>query len=281
MLNTIGRRLPMLLIALATLMPSLVGTPVQAQEAPPPRPTGLEVTGVGYDSVTLTWDDPGDSSITHYQIFRRDPDTQEVGDFGLINPNTGSTDTDYTDTTVKPEKSYIYRVKAVNRHGASEWSNFARADTPAAPEPDATPETTTPAVTDGIVYDYADVADGHYAALDIAALAADGVLAGTDCQIGQFCPGDAIQRWVFAVWMVRVLDGGDPEITSSRFDDIPGQPWWENHVERLAELGVTAGCDVNPVRYCPTDTVTRAQMAAFLDRAFDLPKRQTQASSTP
>ena len=272
MLNTIGRKLPMLLIALATLMPSLVGTPIQAQEAPPPRPTGLEVTGVGYDSVTLTRDDPVDSSITHYQTFRRDPDTQEVGDFGLINPNTGSTDTDYTDTTVKPEKSYIYRVKAVNRHGASEWSSFAQADTPAAPEPDATPETTTQAVTDGIVYDYADVGDGHFAALDIAALAADGILAGTDCQAGKFCPDAAIQRWVFAVWMVRVLDGADPEITSSRFDDIPGQPWWEGHVERLAEFGVTVGCDVNPVRYCPTDTVTRAEMAAFLDRAFDLPE---------
>jgi hypothetical protein len=34
-------------------------------------------------------------------------------------------------------------------------------------------------------------------------------------------------------------------------------------------LGVTAGCGGG--RYCPTDPVTRAQMAIFLVKTFDLP----------
>ena len=121
-----------------------------------------------------------------------------------------------------------------------------------------------------MTYSYVDVSYDHFAALEIAALAVDGILAGTDCQAGRFCPEMAIQRWQFAVWMVRVLDGGEPALRESRFTDIEGRPWWESHVERLAELDVTQGCGSRPARFCPTDTVTRAQMAAFIDRAFDL-----------
>ena len=117
---------------------------------------------------------------------------------------------------------------------------------------------------------YVDVGYNHFAALDIAALAVDGILAGTDCQAGRFCPEMAIQRWQIAVWIVRVLDGGEPAPRASRFADIEGRPWWESHVERLAELGVTRGCSAQPARFCPTSTVTRAQMAAFIDRAFNL-----------
>ena len=52
-----------------------------------------------------------------------------------IQENTGSAAASYTDDTVEPEKRYVYRVKAVSQHGASTWSNFVRADTPAAPDP--------------------------------------------------------------------------------------------------------------------------------------------------
>ena len=41
-------------------------------------------------------------------------------------------------------------------------------------------------------------------------------------------------------------------------------------MERLADLGITQGCSVEPARYCPTDPVTRQQMASFLVRAFRL-----------
>lgn len=41
-------------------------------------------------------------------------------------------------------------------------------------------------------------------------------------------------------------------------------------VERLAELGVTTGCAVDPARFCPGASVTCAQMATFLTRAFGL-----------
>jgi hypothetical protein len=46
----------------------------------------------------------------------------------------------------------------------------------------------------------------------------------------------------------------------------------EDDIEAIAAAGITHGC--NPPdndRFCPDATVTRAQMAAFLRRGFDLP----------
>ena len=145
-------RLCVLLAALAALALCLSGGRVQAQDGSvPDKPTGLS-TEASHDSVALAWDDPGDDSITHYEVFRRDRAIHDVGEFVTIDSNTGSATLSYTDDTVKPETRYVYRVKAVNQHGASKWSSFARANTPAAPpqEPDPTPTpspTPTPAPT--------------------------------------------------------------------------------------------------------------------------------------
>ena len=115
---------------------SSTGTPpVGAQDgSAPAKPTGVVATAT-HDSVALAWDDPDNASITHYQIFRRDRDVHDAGEFVTINENTGSAAASYTDDTVEPETRYVYRVKAVNQHGASTWSDFVRADTPAAPDP--------------------------------------------------------------------------------------------------------------------------------------------------
>ena len=121
-------------------------------------------------------------------------------------------------------------------------------------------------------------ADARYSDLDgagphragIEELAESGVLEGTDCAPGEFCPGEPLERWVMAVWLVRVLERVDPDPSANRFTDVDGDEWWAPYVERLAVLGVTAGCATNPLRYCPNESVTRAQMATFLTRAFGL-----------
>ena len=105
----------------------------------------------------------------------------------------------------------------------------------------------------------------------IAALSARGVFEGTECDQGRFCPSDDLERWVMAVWLVRILDGADPDaVSTTRFSDVDSDEWWATYVERLAELEVTVGCRVEPLRYCPDRPVSRAQMATFLTRAFDL-----------
>ena len=118
---------------------------------------------------------------------------------------------------------------------------------------------------------FSDVAGAGVHLEAVNSLAADGVFEGTGCSPGRFCPGEPLQRWVMAVWLVRILDGEDPApVGVSRFADVDPGVWWAPFVERLAVLGVTAGCRTGPLRYCPADTVTRAQMASFLTRAFRL-----------
>ena len=132
------RRFPVLLILIAVLALFLAGAPARAQEgSAPDAPTGLTVASVSHDSVELDWDDSGDSSITHYQVFRRDRAVHDAGEFVTIEEDTGSTATEYTDATVEADEEYVYRVKAVNAYGASPWSDHVRADTPTGPGQEA------------------------------------------------------------------------------------------------------------------------------------------------
>ena len=96
----------------------------------------------------------------------------------------------------------------------------------------------------------------------------------TTCDEG-FCPHEPIKRNIMAVWTVRILDSKEPgSATETQFDDVPTETTQEQYyagfINRLYELGVTTGCG-DGSGFCPDDPVTRAQMAAFLTRAFDLP----------
>ena len=122
------------------------------------------------------------------------------------------------------------------------------------------------------VDDYRDVVPDSFAAEHIATLAAVGTFEGTECAPGRFCPGDPLPRWVMAVWVVRILDGRDPPERDSRFADVDAGSWWARHVARFDELGVTRGCRDGTI-FCPDATVTRAEMAVFIARAFSLDDR--------
>lgn len=52
------------------------------------------------------------------------------------------------------------------------------------------------------------------------------------------------------------------------FSDVAGDAWYVSEVEELWGLGVTKGCATDPLRYCPSNPVTRAQMASFLARVL-------------
>lgn len=124
-----------------------------------------------------------------------------------------------------------------------------------------------PDVTTGT---FTDVTGGvHQPAID--ALDALGVFDGTECSPEMFCPDAEMKRWTMAVWLVRVLDTEEPPaVDESSFADVAVEDWWLAHVERLAELEITTGCRVDPLRFCPERPVNRAQMATFLVRALDL-----------
>lgn len=110
--------------------------------------------------------------------------------------------------------------------------------------------------------------DGPRTAM-IEALDALGVIRGTECGTGRFCPDEPIERWVMAVWLVRAVDHLDePGPVPGRFTDVDGEAWWSGYAERLAELGISQGCGKSPPRFCPSGPVTRGEMASFLTRAF-------------
>ena len=128
---------------------------------------------------------------------------------------------------------------------------------------------TSATAEDGDAFTDIDVVGVHAPAVQV--LDGVGILDGTECATGRFCPSDPLPRWAMAVWLVRAIDGEDPAAGGSgEFTDVDDQVWWAGHVDRLAGLGVTSGCATDPARYCPWEAVTRGQMATFLTRAFDL-----------
>ena len=83
--------------------------------------------------MVLTWDDPGDDSITGYVILRRVRVNNTGGDFDVLVADTASAATTYTDDTVAAGATYTYRIKAINEHGTSERSRWFHIDIPEAP----------------------------------------------------------------------------------------------------------------------------------------------------
>ena len=117
---------------------------------------------------------------------------------------------------------------------------------------------------------FSDVGEGDVHEPATKALADQGVFTDTECGDGLFCPDDPIDRWVMAVWLVRVLGGEVTDTATSRFDDVDASDWWSTYAEELANRNITTGCKTDPLRFCPDDSVTRAQMATFFVHAFDL-----------
>jgi hypothetical protein len=83
-----------------------------------------------------------------------------------------------------------------------------------------------------------------------------------------FCPNDPVTRGQMAAFLNRHLR---LESTSKdHFTDDNGSTF-ENDINRIAEAGITRGC--NPPAnddFCPDEPLTREQMAAFLVRALNL-----------
>lgn len=120
--------------------------------------------------------------------------------------------------------------------------------------------------SDGTVF---SDAKGHVFESAIDKLATAGVTKGCNPPSNsRFCPDRPVTRGEMAAFLVRAMGysnngGGDKFIddNSSVFEDA---------IDKLATAGITKGC--NPpdnTRFCPSNVVTRGQMAAFLKRALD------------
>ena len=95
----------------------------------PAKPTGLSASP-SHDSVLLSWTDPGDGTVTGYQMLRG-PDAANLA---VLTADTGSAASSYTDDTVEAQTTYVYAIRARNTHGLGPQSDPISATTPAAPE---------------------------------------------------------------------------------------------------------------------------------------------------
>jgi glucose/arabinose dehydrogenase len=53
------------------------------------------------------------------------------------------------------------------------------------------------------------------------------------------------------------------------FGDVPNSYWAWSWIERLYNAGISGGCSTSPLYYCPDASLTRAQMAVFLERGMN------------
>ena len=107
---------------------------VSAQATDPPaRPTGLSILESSHDSVTIEWTDLANNTITGYQIYRRNADTDPPNIYSLIESDTGNTDNFFTDDTVAAVTNYEYQIAAVNSAGISQFSTSVSVTTPDTP----------------------------------------------------------------------------------------------------------------------------------------------------
>ena len=71
------------------------------------------------------------------------------------------------------------------------------------------------------------------------------------------------------IWVAEVFMRAQRQATfTPPFADDDGSPY-EGSIIKIADLGITSGCATD--LYCPYASVTRAEMATFLVRAFGLP----------
>lgn len=103
-------------------------------------------------------------------------------------------------------------------------------------------------------------------------LAALGITVGCNPPTNtMYCPSSAVTREQMAAFIVRALgEFNPPTPASQRFTDVPPANAFYNFIDRMAVLNITLGCTPDHLFYCPTDSVIRAQIAAFLVRAFNL-----------
>ena len=110
---------------------------------------------------------------------------------------------------------------------------------------------------------FEDTADTHFNEA-VRALVEEGAVYG--CEEDRFCPADSITRAQLASLLVRALDL--PPTDTQHFRDAANSTH-EDNINALADAGITNGCAEG--RFCPNTSITRAEMASMLTRAFGTP----------
>ena len=110
---------------------------IETDAVAPATPTGLSAVG-GILMVTLSWTPNGEPDIAGYNVFRSD---SSQGNYKKLNTNLVKTN-GYVDTAVVAERTYYYKVNAVDTSGNGS-ENSAEVSAYVDGEPDEPPDTPT------------------------------------------------------------------------------------------------------------------------------------------
>ena len=114
---------------------------------------------------------------------------------------------------------------------------------------------------------------GHQFVNEILWLAEEGITRG--CAAHSYCPSNPVTRAQMATFLARALELEAPPQPAG-FDDVDPSSAHAANIEALHAAHITTGCTQDPawplrrLAYCPSNPVTRTQMATFLARALDL-----------
>ncbi len=125
----------------------------------------------------------------------------------------------------------------------------------------------TPPEASGTVF--SDVTTSTFGAAWIEQFALEGITSG--CGSGKFCPNDYVTRAQIAIFLLKGKHGSTyvPPAATGDFTDVPVGSFAADWIEELAAEGITSGCGGG--NFCPSQNVTRDQMAVFLVKTFNLP----------
>ena len=230
----------------ATVIININGANPTPRFIPPPPPPKFETQ-------TSTPPQPPDRAVSKVEEVRSDPQPQAGGD---SQPQAGGDSQPQAGGDSQPQAGGDSQPQA-----GGDSQPQAGGDSQPQAGGDSGPE----------VDEFSDLAGAGVHEAAVRELAADGVLDGSGCGDGRLCPDEPLPRSEMAAWLVRIVDGAEPtEAGAGSFGDVAADAWFSAHVERLAELEITLGCSTDPPRFCPDLSVTRAQMASLLVRAFKL-----------
>jgi RHS repeat-associated protein len=130
---------------------------------------------------------------------------------------------------------------------------------------------------------FADVPVGYWAQLEIEAIRKAAITEGCLTNPLRYCPEAQLLRSQMAVFLVKAAAGPGyvPPACTGIFADVPCPSQFADWIEELYHRGITAGCAVSPLRYCPDSSVSNTQMAIFLLRSKEGASYQPPPCSAP
>jgi CSLREA domain-containing protein len=110
--------------------------------------------------------------------------------------------------------------------------------------------------------DFSDVPQDNLFHADVEKIFRAAITAG--CGAGNYCPSKTVTRAQMAVFLLKAEHGSHyaPPSCTGHFADVMCPSQFADWIEQLSAEGVTAGCGGG--NYCPSNPVTRQQMAVFL-----------------